>query len=833
MAKPSSSGRPASRQSQNNVLLPAPPASAPARTTRAMRSQSRELSEPPSPRRTRRQQNVEGGSDHEVDIDTRRQATVAGIELEPVPEEVNEDEAQSLAQGIIDGLPPHDSPAASTGRISGISGTTAKTSFSEDLVQELDKDIVLDNLPNLTTAADDLGGFLAPQSNHAGFWKEIRTSGSRYNKLFKSRAKNFDHYRDNFGSQEYIQPNIVLRVLLGVSSSDELPDAIWRPDAAIYKINLAQMLRTMVTHFSDPIESTDEGCIAISRLDNDFAQLVAAGEPSLSSLSASLAIATQYVIAQLTAFQAAPDFSAADIVRKILHDAYGNFKHANTLKLNAFDQAEQVAFQGRVQQVLQELESPFTPERGMTVPAALGELREKFPRLQAVNEIAEYYMERRRRYDSVIDAAGGAQPFFTALNEEVQARDYDHQMEARRADLVRAAPKKGLGFQMKPYIQDLMTRQKRVSQPQVEEPAATQQAAPQVPQMIEPTLDPSLRADAGDVVETHAGETIQHQDGFHNIEDIAGADPQTDSQSYMQQLTEFHTQHNRDALQNRGRAFIDRPDVAERIHFDESQPAQMPYDFQPAQPSSVAQAGPLYASSGNSLGKRQRADTDDPGSWDPTQDEGFQTAQVDAAAAERRRMESAFGQQPPRFVNPPPSGLPTASPARASTGRNAAKRARKNPGSALPPLEDARGPDEPQLEPDNFYARAKVAAKHGRIMASQNKPPQTRVPWSDLEERALLSLVSQYATDTISYTELKKIDEATDRLLVNRSAEDIRFKARNMKVTLLQAGVNLPPGWSNVKLGKKEIEKVRARGIEFYQEPARARAVDEEMTRAH
>ena len=51
--------------------------------------------------------------------------------------------------------------------------------------------------------------------------------------------------------------------------------------------------------------------------------------------------------------------------------------------------------------------------------------------------------------------------------------------------------------------------------------------------------------------------------------------------------------------------------------------------------------------------------------------------------------------------------------------------------------------------------------------------------------RDRITLITDYCDDGLSYARLKKLDEVDVDILLGRSAEDMRFKARNMKVTFL------------------------------------------------
>ena len=68
---------------------------------------------------------------------------------------------------------------------SAVSRTTAKTSFSQEEIAELDPDIMVDVLPNLVAAADQLCTLLLPADpkQRPVVWQEIHIEGSRHREV--------------------------------------------------------------------------------------------------------------------------------------------------------------------------------------------------------------------------------------------------------------------------------------------------------------------------------------------------------------------------------------------------------------------------------------------------------------------------------------------------------------------------------------------------------------------------------------------------------------------------------------------------------------------------
>jgi hypothetical protein len=210
--------------------------------------------------------------------------------------------------------------------------------------------------------------------------------------------------------------------------------------------------------------------------------------------------------------------------------------------------------------------------------------------------------------------------------------------------------------------------------------------------------------------------------------------------------------------------------------------------------------------------KRSRAQMEDDRGEDfnPTQDEGFESDTRDHSDALERRRTVSFHEQahhrdsrinatagPSRAPN---SGLnATAGPSRTphfalspgNDGPSPAKRPRQNPGSSMPPPLSEPQLQDGALPTTDWYRRTKVTAKFNRIQSTQARQPQQRSSWTDEEESALIELITDQVEDDqpISWTGLKTIDneraETGDGRLTYRSSEDMRFKARNMKMTML------------------------------------------------
>ncbi|KAK1596788.1 uncharacterized protein LY79DRAFT_31073 [Colletotrichum navitas] len=106
--------------------------------------------------------------------------------------------------------------------------------------------------------------------------------------------------------------------------------------------------------------------------------------------------------------------------------------------------------------------------------------------------------------------------------------------------------------------------------------------------------------------------------------------------------------------------------------------------------------------------------------------------------------------------------------------------------------------------------------------AASRGPQQQRVPWSERDTRRLIRLIEYHNClwARIAKRQLPehRLDDPGPEVLEDcifdhpRDQQAIRDKARNLKVDLLKADLNLYPGFDGVALGKKERQVLISRG---------------------
>ena len=687
---------------------------------------------------------------------------------EAIPAELEQEQAAA-----VDAL---DARRMSVG---AMSGTTAKTSFSQEEIGELDADVMVDVLPNLASASNDLAKLLLPANpkSRPVVRKEIRKAGTRYNKLYNNRREAIAIHKKAFGSTDYVQPSIVLRALLGVQHMRDVPQGPWRPDNIIYKINLAQMLRTLLVTLPDNAVISAEGYDEISNLDVHFASGIAGPFFRPSAFQICLSLLTQLAIVRMTALFTDPAFSPSKTIIDAFYmeeeDGSANFKHAAVLHMNDLDEQQMYAYGLAVQHRVDQMTDLFNEADPASWVEALGMLRVQFTWDEFLENVIQYFLERSQEVDDEITTAGGMEHIMSELSKEVERRVDARNAEEKRQSFSRpqGTPKKGFG---KGGIRALKAREKSLKANQAV-PAAT---AP-VAQMTQPDFG---------VPEQTAPPALNDGHVRQDDTDLFIAPPeqmQSTAKSSLAALTGIQNMQRQNAAKGKGR-FIDPQPGAVRVSFDDSQSQTMEYDV-PGYQQRTTQSGPYYQSPQRDTAKRPYSQVEnEEEDFDPTQDQGFETDMRDTAAADQRRKELPPARIPqPRFSSIG-SGVPGPS---ASPANSPNKRARKNPGSSIPAPQRPFDPqDEHELPEGSRMDQARRMARNYSVMAASRKPTQVRTPWSNEEENALIDYIEQEGSDNvIPYATIKTLDKAKDApLLARRSAEDMRFKARNMKETFLK-----------------------------------------------
>lgn len=678
--------------------------------------------------------------------------------------------------------------------------TTAKTSFSLEEIADLDPDTIVFVMPGLASAADELAKLLVPTDPRArsAVRREILTPRTKHNKLYNNCVNVIRVHKGNFGSTEYVQPSIVLRTLLGVQSMRDVPQGPWRPDSVIYKINLSTMLRNVLILQGDDGPNDEASLDLLSDLDVNFGSAIAGPVFDDQAFRLCLSLLRQLCIARVAMGSDEATFDPRTMVESTFYagdqDGVLVFKHRNVLHMLNLSPELMADCDMMIQNSASEFIDIFAQASQDDLGDILDHFRAEYPWPQFADQVVEYYLARKQILEEQIAAVGGVEQIKSVLEEEVERRGHAKAAEGIRASFSRpgGTPKKRFGMG---GIKALKAREKELAANIAASTAAAALAAAPSTAPVAQMTDPALVQQAQAI---HDDWQQINDDGQEAAQGPAlNAAPS--KSSLIPALTAVQAAQRQNAAKDKGkgRSLIDRQEGAQRVPWDDfgSQVAEyaVPPTFQ--HPASSGQ-GPYYQNPRRPSNKRPHAAVaeDDmgeepPAPFDPTQDEGFENDTRDTTAADERRRQAPqprpqahLSPRPSGSANPPPPGSAQPSP-------RPIKVQRRNPGSSIPPAPRPFDPDADfvELPASERFQRAKIASRHTAITASQHKPAQVRTPWSLEEENALIDIIERHGDQGISYATLKRFD--TDNLggrLARRSAEDLRFKARNMKVTFLR-----------------------------------------------
>ncbi|KAK2052939.1 hypothetical protein LY76DRAFT_629796 [Colletotrichum caudatum] len=222
-------------------------------------------------------------------------------------------------------------------------------------------------------------------------------------------------------------------------------------------------------------------------------------------------------------------------------------------------------------------------------------------------------------------------------------------------------------------------------------------------------------------------------------------------------------------------------------------------------------------------------------------DDGFEHDDREPDPQRRARLD-----RDRRDMPPPPSRpqqrvhLPSTAPPPPSSAGHSGRALTPNGSASLPPPASSAASSRGSLpsSTNSSVGSFRELSEMNRRAASRG--PQQRVPWSERDTRRLIRLIEYHNClwARIARRQLPehRLDDPGPELLEDcifdhpRDQQAIRDKARNLKVDMLKADLNLYPGFDGVALGKKERQALISRG----KNPDRTEAdVDEDGVPTH
>jgi hypothetical protein len=652
-----------------------------------------------------------------------------------------------------------DDDDAHHSRLSGISGTTAKTSFTQEEAERLEPKEILEDLPDLAGASEKLIRFLLPRGSQTPRSSLKSIDSKRYDKLITAVMV----HKPSFGTLQYISPQALLRALFDEPGADQLPKSL---ESIIYRVNLVEMMNEVLVKC--PPDNLAASYDALQILDRAFPNSIAGGQCQPQALNLWCAIATQMTIARLEVNSLrAAEFLPLQAIRDSFYDEDGNFKHTETLGVSAMGDAERGSALEKVANVCNVLAAPFQGGSGTgnELEAGILDLKNQFKWEQLLDAALAYFDVRKAQLDQQIDVAGDVAAIVEAIEAELQRRSDLKRSDQLREDIISTQNKPKKSFMNAAAMAILRQKEAALQQQQ-------QQAAPVANMLGGPTSssDAVPRASSGTLPKgAKKRSLLDRQEGAQLI-------------SFSQTQDEL-TQHTGRGQSSDQAVLLSSQSGEKRHAYFEDEEEN---GFDPTPDQGFIDAARLIAAEK----KRRRLDAPESSASGPPyssmySNSGDAIAPPESPEPDHHHHESAASTS----IYPPPASAAAANPI---YGREyiaeallaASQMPRRNPGSSLPI------PTDPETsvagEPiTSMYARSNLIAKQNR--AAMPKKVQVRRPWQPEEENALLDLIASHCADGISWSALKAIDmgRGDEAHLSARSAEDMRFKARNMRVTMM------------------------------------------------
>ncbi|KAL8796780.1 MAG: hypothetical protein Q9195_000863 [Heterodermia aff. obscurata] len=795
------------------------------RSTRAARSQSRDVSDSEATkasgkggRRGARQANARGA---EVPGKPGRKGKVTALpnndqidpELSVLAEVVSMEDPE---------LKPNFGPTlegiaqAAESPFSAFSGTTARTSRSAQEPKGSSALDLLDALPDLSYAADQVLNWLLPSDEVseeaiAGICDQLQDNSSRTGKNVVRLGKSFQMQKDVYGGKPFMKPSIVVSALIGSSEIQGNGSERWRPDPLLHKANLTSLI-LLITR---PWE-IDASSQLLEFLDQNFPTAFSGQLSTDEDFAIALEIRTHYFIIQLARYIHELNFDPDMLLSQVFQINPTAFKGWDGLGLQAQELTEEqsqaiaLRFQG--------LGQNFSDGSNVDPEA----LKNAYPWLSFVTRIMAWSKKRLADIEAQVNAQGGTSEIINALDQEIQARiaaglvvidntrsdiqlqypspsqlstPMSDKIELNRIATIKAAERRSSKLihnsakTMGRRVARLKEMEKAVKKPR----ASRKSSAVSIPnstfnQPFAAALAPMSNASFGGPAPTAnmmpmvssaptfegmaAGNIMD--DGWQpqQIEEEMGPGAFEDDFTRSQRIVALGEEREAAANKENMAETADmqapispggsqRPALAPRkLGIMDPQPNAQRVTFD----SQVFQDIP-ESSRGTKRAFDETMDAEGVELEEPSQDQGFQQDNRTFDVASRRVQKPV---QAPRRRTKKARTTQTTQTADDSTQ------------DFTQPEPTAQDDGIPRSTIDNYHT-AKL--KSQEFTAGRPKKVQVRKAWTDEETGLLLDLIEEHGT---SWRLLKQIDAENDYILKDRDQVALKDKARNMKLDFLK-----------------------------------------------
>ncbi|CZR63938.1 uncharacterized protein PAC_13835 [Phialocephala subalpina] len=708
----------------------------------------------------------------------------------------------------------------SPGATSQMSGSTAVTTHSQTQIKDLDPFTICETLPDLFARSQNILDLLAPanvtEEKVEAIAKELRVNGSKRAKQLKYREETFDPARKHFGKYDYINRSHILKALVG---SDEPGDGPFRPDDVLFAANLVTVVRKIMA----TEKRSSETLTILTRLSQfpepfvrSFGEDVQYGRSGLleQSFALGLNIRTQYVISVLENGKDHDNFNPDLVLASTFYtldersDSFEEYitngRLNNILRGEASHSEEQVV---QIDDRFNEIRTAFRQskqaiEAGDVVD--FDQLEELFPWSTFLTSLVSW---ARARYDEISESVakqGGVEEIRTDLLETMEMFDSQSAVDSRpvanipkQRQLQYSAPivSSGSSFAGREQVFQL-AKMKRATGVPSSVPTRDAFAPSSLPQpRTAPTPPPQERVsedprnNQSPAREDYDDYPVAFDDGDDMVIPASGRPAAEYASSWQAYANEKNKENLAVAKPPKKRSLLD------------PQP-----NAQSAAEWSSQEGTPKVSA------KRRRSVTEDAES----EDEGFESDRrvPDPSRRNNAALSRCAG---PVAAAPAPKRVRTQARSvsvEAESSGAARQRQERAEDARQANMRRAVAEDSDEEDPAPTATQVSMVARQEvvRHKIAKKEPSKKRTAWSEADTQKLIEGIEDWGC---SWAVLFKLDGWE----VERDQVALKDKARNLKVNFLKAGMDLPLNFDNVRLGKKEVNAVRAVNPDYEPEP--------------
>lgn len=731
----------------------------------------------------------------------------------------------------------HKSP----GGLSAFSGTTARISLPTQELTEVSLEDMLDTLPYLLDASENLLSFVIPaelsEISLDNAVARLQNLDAREKRKLERLGKTFEMQRgDIYGGDSYINVAETLRRLLRrkVGPINE-KTARWRPDALFQKANLAILVLRLLSFVEQDQKDQLLEDVA-STFPRPFAQRLVLPENSTPECSAlaeatfqmALEVRTQEVIMLLTRHVGKLNFDLSTALLQVFYDGNVHIKGWAVPGLRTADLRQEAKdrIQGRVEQLREAFNVPVSFD---SQSSGVESLRVHFPWTTFAQRLVAWAGQRRTEIEIQTTTYGGAQAICQGLMDVIQSErlgqsldrddvanesdgsevriEYDTPSEshatweqqgqsrrpARADELTLAQFRSVEAFQSWKSENSFVLTSSNSAESNKHKFAASRlkqrQADRKATKATEQISLPQNQGTASDVqVASTAGPSVQILTPQQYINEQASASSALANDSNGQvwladQDDNWPPEENEEEEEDPDLAMTERENAQRQLAYREQKEAEnnKENEIPESQRITTAKNRSIYAPDPLAIRVSPIHGSDSDNESRESEigsDDDFQTQEVSSNAVTQRGLKPATKRPAAK-----PATIQRRSPKKARREDTLAHTSDENSDVAR----DQQETEAPRSQAYDTYVRANESAKLN--MALGTKPPQKRNAWTGAETDMLHHLITEYGT---SWALLKQHDEQVpggrddETVLGARDQGALKDKARNMKMDYLK-----------------------------------------------